>query len=438
MATIKIPFTPRDYQNQIINDPHPFKIVVFHRQSGKTTTALNILNKEAILNPGTYLYIAPEKSQAKNIIWKDSEGIFKYVPYEFIASKNDVELTIKFKPTKFRESGRPYPGSIFMIEGSDNPDRVRGLKPRGAILDEYDQIDESLWETLFPALNQNGGWAIIIGTFKGKGRLYDLFSKYWDWQKMESIDDPYFKAFYLPAHLNKFFTPEMQVKAKSVMSPSMYAQEYELQPMDGAGRVFPSITDLMVGGLRPRNKYHFYTMGVDLGKSVDYTAVSIIDRNTHELVYQERWQAEWSTTVEKILTLRKQYNNAHIVIDSTGLGDPIAEILRKRGVGRSHIEDFKFSTKSKDQLIKKMAVFFSEGRVILPPWDQIQNLASEIEQYTYEILPSGNYRYTAPQGRHDDEVMSLGLAMWPLQDTPIKELYQVGTGTSETIELDPF
>lgn len=438
MQDIKIPFTPRDYQKLVIEDPHPFKIVVWSRQSGKTTTAINILNKAAITDPATYMYVGPEKSQAKNIIWKDPDGIFKFAPSELIQSKNEVELTIKYKPTSFRSDGKARPGSVFYIEGSDNPDRIRGPKPHGVILDEFDQIDEDLWPTIFPALNQNNGWAIIMGTFKGKGQLYKLFSKYWDWTTMTPIEDPYFRAFYLPACNNPYFTPEMKAKALSVMPKAMYDQEYDLKPMDGNGRVFPDISPLLVGSLKPRNPYHQYVMGIDLGKTLDYSAVSIIDRNTHELVHQSRWQGDWTTTIDQLLTLRTSYNRAHCVIDSTGTGDPIAEILRKRGVTRAHIDDFKFSNKSKDQMVRKMGVFFSEGRIILPSIDQIPNLVSEIEQYTYEISKAGNYRYTAPRGMHDDEVCSLGLAIWYLQDKPITDLLGIGTHNTEVFNLDPF
>jgi hypothetical protein len=68
---LKIPYKPSDYQLQIHNDTHRFRIAVFHRQAGKTTFAINELIKRMVLELGVYLYVAPEKSQAKNIIWKD-------------------------------------------------------------------------------------------------------------------------------------------------------------------------------------------------------------------------------------------------------------------------------------------------------------------------------------------------------------------------------
>jgi hypothetical protein len=205
---IKIPYKPRDYQLNIHQDHHRFRIAVFHRQAGKTTFAINELIKRAILEPGVYLYVGPEKSQAKNIIWKDPQGLFKYLPPELIKKKNEVELTVYFKVTVAKQ-----PGSVFYIEGADNIDRMRGLKPRGIILDEYAQIKSELWtEVLFPAINQSGGWVIFIGTFKGKNHFYDLFTRYWDWEKGQSIPNEDYATFYLPYYKNPYFT-EDQIRA---------------------------------------------------------------------------------------------------------------------------------------------------------------------------------------------------------------------------------
>jgi Terminase large subunit, T4likevirus-type, N-terminal/Terminase RNaseH-like domain len=378
-----------------------------------------------------YLYVGPEKSQAKNIIWKDPQGLFKFLPNELIKKKNEVELTVYFKQTVPKT-----PGSVFYIEGADNIDRMRGLKPKGIILDEYAQIKPELWtEVLFPAINQSGGWVIFIGTFKGKNHFYDLFSKFWDWEKLEQIAHQDYAAFYLPYWKNEFFTEDQIRAAKETMPPLQFDQEYGCLPMSGSSNVFPSLRELMTGSLQTPHPAHLYSMGVDLAKYQDFTAVSIIDRNTHELIFQERWQADWSQTLEKIILIRNRYNKAHITIDSTGVGDPIAELLSKRGV---KCDDFKFSQTSKDQLVKKMGVFFSEKKLKLPPVDQIPNLINELEQFTYEILPSGKIRYSAPGGMHDDEVMSLGLAIWFLKDQPTQDTYSTFVPRQTIPNLDPF
>lgn len=431
---LKIPYKPRPYQLKIHNDPHRFKIAVFHRQAGKTTFAINELIKKMILEPGVYLYVAPEKSQAKNIIWKDPTVLFKYLPAELIKKKNEVELTVYLKKTVPNQ-----PGSVFYIEGADNIDRMRGLKPKGVILDEYAQMKPEVWtEVLFPAINQSGGWVIFIGTFKGKNHFYDLFSKYFDWSTLEAIENEDYVAFYLPETRNEFFTDNQRRMARETMPEMQYKQEYGCEPMSGVSSVFPSITPLLTGSLKAKNPNHFYSMGIDLAKSVDYTAVSIIDRNTHCLVYQSRWQGDWNTTMETLTSLYKAWNRPTVTIDSTGVGDPISEMLKRRGMRMTEASDFKFSGKSKDQLVKKMCLFFSEKKITLPNSDEIPNLVNEIEQYAYEILPSGKIRYSAPSGKHDDEVMSLGLAMWPLKDQPETNIYTTGTPKQGIDQLDPW
>lgn len=438
---VSIPYEPRDYQLALHKLVKRFKILIWHRQSGKTTFAITELIKKAITEPGVYIYVAPEKSQAKNIVWKDPTVLFKYLPFELVKKKNEVELTVYFKKTV-----KGGIATVFYVEGADNIDRLRGLKPRGVILDEYDQMNPAIWtEVLLPAINQSGGWAIFIGTFKGKGNLWNLITQLkdpltgeltplWDFTKNEPIDNPNYYASIFPYWKNPHFTKEMELIARQSMTPGQFNQEYGCLPMEGASSVFGSLKEIMTGELKNVNPTHLYSMGVDLAKYQDFTAVSIIDRNTHELVYQERWQSDWTTTLEKIILLRNKYNKAHVTIDSTGVGDPIAELLAKRGV---RCDDFKFSSKSKDQLVTKMGVFFQEKKIKLPPMDAIPNLINELEQFTYEILPSGKIRYSAPNGIHDDEVMSLGLAIWYLKDKPTTDSYSVGQPKMSIPNLDP-
>lgn len=428
---IKIPYKPRPYQLAIHEDKHRFKIAVFHRQAGKTTFALNELVKKMILEPGVYLYLAPEKAQAKKIVWDDPQGLFKYLPDQLIKKKNEVQLTVYLKQTVGRQAG-----SIFYVEGADTVDRHRGLRPKGVILDEYAQMKPEVWsEILFPPINESNGWAIFIGTFKGKNHFYDLFTKYWDWELKKPIENEYYSAFYLPYSDNPFFTEDKVRAAKETMPDLQFRQEYGCEPMSGTSSVFPSIVPLLTGSLKNKDLSHYYSMGIDLAKSVDYTSVSIIDRNTHELVYQERWQGEWQKTMDTLADLYKTWNRPLTWIDSTGLGDPISEILKRRGV---RCEDFKFSNTTKDRLVKKMSLFFSEKKVTLPSVDQVPSLIEELEAFSYKILDSGKIQYSAPAGKHDDQVMSLGLAIWGLKDQKETQLYSTGTPRQGAPNLDPY
>ncbi len=416
-----------------------------------------------VMHPGVYLYVGPEKGQAKNIIWKDPQGLFKFLPTELIKKRNEVELTVYLTKTadrcrscdneqmigkktcnncKASLKGCGQQGSIFYIEGADNIDRMRGLKPRGIILDEYAQIKPELWtEVLFPSINQSGGWVIFIGTFKGKNHFYDLFSRYYDWEKQQSIESEDYATFYLPYHKNPFFTEDQVRAARETMPPAQFNQEYGCVPLSGTSNVFSDLGALTTGRIEdkhPNHTNHLFSIGIDLAKHVDYTAMSIVCRNCHQLVDQQRWQADWTVTLEKIINTHKMWNEAHITIDSTGVGDPITELLRKRGLTGRKLDDFKFSNTSKDRLIKKLGIYFSEGKIKLPPMDQIPNLFTELEQFTYKISEQGKIQYSAPTGKHDDEVYSLGLAVWYLQDNPTIDLYSTFIPNQSTPDLDAF
>jgi len=81
------------------------------------------------------------------------------------------------------------------------------------------------------------------------------------------------------------------------------------------------------------------------------------------------------------------------------------------------VDDYKYTNKSKTQLIEKLSIFIEQKRIFYPP---IPELLDELESFGYHLTPSGNYKYGAPEGMHDDCVNSLALAVWPLPDHPVQ------------------
>jgi len=54
-----------------------------------------------------------------------------------------------------------------------------------------------------------------------------------------------------------------------------------------------------------------------------------------------------------------------------------------------------------------LALAFEQESIGIP---DNQILLNELQAFSIERLPSGNYRYTAPNGMHDDTVIALALA----------------------------
>ena len=173
---IVVPYTPSKHQKEVheLISQYRFGVVVVHRGWGKTWLAANELIRRAWTCPapqgGKFIYVAPEKLQAKKIVWKEIKFFVQDLPH----TVNEAELTITFPN-----------GSSVELAGADNPDRLRGQHPHFVVLDEVAQMPRDTWyEAVYPSLRANKGGALFIGTPKGDNlfrELYDLAGENEKW-----------------------------------------------------------------------------------------------------------------------------------------------------------------------------------------------------------------------------------------------------------------
>lgn len=104
-----------------------------------------------------------------------------------------------------------------------------------------------------------------------------------------------------------------------------------------------------------------YTMGVDLARVEDFSVLSVMD-GTGKQVYHERFnQISWERQCSSIQPVAGRYH-ARIFVDSTGVGDPIYERLRKLGLD---VKPFQFTNASKERLIDHLAMQIEQGKIRL-------------------------------------------------------------------------
>jgi phage FluMu gp28-like protein len=137
--------------------------------------------------------------------------------------------------------------------------------------------------------------------------------------------------------------------------------------------------------------------GIDLAKSVDHTVIIGLDKDGN-VAYFDRFQMDWHNTKENI----KRLPRCPILIDSTGVGDPITEDLKRENI---MVEGLKFTSQSKQQLMEGLATAIQQARIGFP--DGV--IVNELEVFEYQFTSNG-VRYSAPSGFHDDCVMALALA----------------------------
>ena len=164
--SIIIPYKPRQWSlEHLHNRKERWIVIVAHRRSGKTTAAINHLQRDCVRTPNSrYAYIAPTYRMAKGIVWDMLKKYALPIPGTVF---NEVELTCK------------YPnGSKLTLYGSDNPDSLRGLGFWGVAFDEYSQQPSNIFsEIIRPGLADHQGYAVWIGTPKGKNSFYKLYEQ---------------------------------------------------------------------------------------------------------------------------------------------------------------------------------------------------------------------------------------------------------------------
>jgi phage FluMu gp28-like protein len=379
-------------------NPERFKTIVWHRRARKTTTAIYELVKQAFMRVGVYWHIFPTYSEAKDAVWRDPHMMFSFIPKEMIQKRNDSELVLTF-----------VNGSVLQLMGADNPDTLRGSGPVGVVLDEFATMKFEAWQVIEPILRANGGWAWFIGTPKGKNHLWEFYQRglqgHAEW-----------KSFFMTADKSGLFLPDQLAETKKSMTQKMYAQEMMCDWLENEGTVFRSVREAMKSTVESPKDTHLYVIGCDLAKVTDFTVLTVYDRIHNNQVYQERFQTiEWPFQKQKIAALSRHYNNALVMLDATGLGDPIADDLIRIGVP---VTPFKITEQTKKDLIEKLSIWIEQKKCLLLP---LNETLDEFDNFSYEIGPTGKIRYQAREGYHDDIVLSHALAINGLNEV-IKQL----------------
>ena len=151
-------------QTTIAKDDHRFKVAICGRRFGKTYLAIREMCYRAKDPDQNVWYITSSYRAAKMIVWKPLKN--KLLDLKWVAKINESELSIELKN-----------GSTISLKGADNYDSLRGSSISYVVLDEVSEIPPNAWtEVIRPALADQQGGALFIGTPQGKGNWsYDLF-----------------------------------------------------------------------------------------------------------------------------------------------------------------------------------------------------------------------------------------------------------------------
>jgi hypothetical protein len=205
-------------QELIAQDPHRFKVVIAGRRFGKTFLSIRQLCYAARLADKEVFYITSSYRSAKMIVWKPLKK--RLLDLKWVKKINESELSITLKNN-----------STISLKGAENPDSLRGPSLSYCVIDEVAEVDSELfYEVIRPALADQQGGAMFIGTPKGKGNWsYDLFTmqeQHEDWKSYQykTIDGGWVK-------------PEEIEAARKELDARTFRQEFEATFETFEGRI---------------------------------------------------------------------------------------------------------------------------------------------------------------------------------------------------------
>lgn len=166
---------------------------VWHRQAGKDDTDFNaitqqIVRMDAAGDIGNYVYLFPEREQARKAFWKKVCGhrirLIEHIPEAARAGRhwiNEADMMLHLRG-----------GSTIEVGGARFPEAWRGPSYRGVVLSEYARMNPAILEVIEPQVKLVHGWIIFNTTPFGKNHAYDLWqatqgNPKW-WSELLTID----------------------------------------------------------------------------------------------------------------------------------------------------------------------------------------------------------------------------------------------------------
>jgi hypothetical protein len=388
MAVKKINYTRPfmyPYQTAILNCPARYTCTEASTKVGKTASHIVWLFEQALsckANQSVW-WIAPTFGQAK--IAFDRMKVQISDRNFFTANETNLLITL-------------VTGAKIQFKTGEKPDNLYGDDVYAVIVDEASRCREEAWFALRSTLTSTGGKCKFIGNVKGK--------KNWFWklcQKAKNGEDPNYQYFKITAYdaadagmITKDGRPFIDEinDAKKDLPENVFRELYLAEASEDGSN--PIGLDHIRRAIFPLSTLPTVCFGIDLAKKHDWTVITGLDK-FGQISHFDRFQKDWDQTTKTILSLPA----APIVIDATGVGDPIAEsIARVR-----QTELFIFSQRSKQMVVEGLVAGIQKREVTV----LAGVMQDELESVEFEYTRTG-VLYSVPAGMHDDCFYSLALA----------------------------
>lgn len=357
------------------------------RRFGKDILQRNYASDGLFLGEPVSWYEPEYKSLTENWQW------FCKTFYPMTDRKSEIEHRLELSN-----------GAIFeMWSLVADKDVSRGRKYGRVVINEAAKIPclEYSWNAVIRVtLADLRGGAMIGSTPKGRNFFWQLY------QRCEDPKEKDWKGFHFTTYDNPYIDRSELDEMKRTLPEIIYRQEVLAEFIDDQGGVFRRVQEAAtLSPLSAPAENGQYIAGVDVASSIDYTVVSVLDVMSNEMVYIDRFnRVDYNVLVDRLAALSTKWKLGAMKVEANSIGQPVIDQLSAKGVP---VIPFTTTSATKQTIIQNLQSAFENAGIKI-----IDNpiLIGELLSFESKRSPSGSFTYSAPDGMHDDCVMSLAIA----------------------------
>jgi predicted phage terminase large subunit-like protein len=349
------------WQQEVFSDSTRFKVVAAGRRTGKSRLAAWLLIINALqCDKGHVWYIANTQGQARDVLWQ----VLLELGNPVIESSHVNNMQIRL-----------VNGATISLKGADRPETMRGVSLKYVVLDEYGSMKPEVWEQIIrPALADQKGSALFIGTPFGRNHFYELFT-YGNTGK-----DLEFKSWHFTSFDNELLDPKEIEAARKSMSSFAFRQEFMASFEAASGGIFKEEW-IKIDDEEPTDGRYF--IAVDLAgfenvasattakkKRLDQSAIAIVKITANGWYVKDVEFGRWDIkeTAQKIFNVVRDYEPVCVVIERGALKNavlPYLSDLMRRYNTYFRIEDLTHGNKKKtDRITWSLQGRFEHGKIV--------------------------------------------------------------------------
>lgn len=328
------------------------------RRCGKSRYAASKLITKALEKPKCHVwYVGLTQAAARDIMW----SILHELGGEAIKSShiNNLQITL-------------INGSIITLKGSDKPESMRGISLWFLVMDEYAFMKPDIWEVILrPALADQQGDAVFIGTPAGRNHFYEMFT--------QAEDKPGWKAWHFTSYDNPLLPQEEIQHARETMSSFAFNQEFMASFEARESELFREDW-IKYGESKPKGELQTY-IAVDLagfeeeGKKTkgkrDETAIAVVHASPDGWFIDNVITGRWTLkdTANVIFETVRKYDPISVGIEKgiakQAVMSPLMDLMRQRGKFFVVKELTHGNKKKIDRILWALQGRFEHGKITL-------------------------------------------------------------------------